>query len=76
MDYSFLIDTINVIEMVHCIYLRGYRLKLPNKIVFLSLKIVFVLVNIVDHDKMPHYRTSLKYSIIKWTDVLQCPYLI
>ena len=38
MDYFFWFDTINLIEMVHV--LRGYRLKFPNRIIALSLKIV------------------------------------
>ena len=40
--------------MVHCIYLRGHRCLFPKYIVFLSLKIYFVLANIVDPDEMPH----------------------
>ena len=32
----------------------GYRLLFQNKIVFLSLKIVFVLANSVAPDEMPH----------------------
>ena len=32
----------------------GHRLLFQNKIVFLSLNIVFVLANSVDPDKMPH----------------------
>ena len=32
----------------------GHRLLFQNKIVFLSLKIVFVLANSVDPDEMPH----------------------
>ena len=35
--------------------LRGGRLQFSNNIVFLSLKVDFVLANSVDHDKMPHY---------------------
>ena len=34
---------------------RGHRLYFLNKIVFLSLMIVFVLANSVDPDEMPHY---------------------
>ena len=36
-------------------YIEGHRLLFPNKIAFLSLKIVFVLANSVDPDEMPHY---------------------
>ena len=32
----------------------GHRFLFQNKIVFLSLKIVFVLANSVDPDEMPH----------------------
>ena len=32
----------------------GHRLSFQNKILFLSLKIVFVLANSVDPDEMPH----------------------
>ena len=35
--------------------LSGHRLKFPNKIVFLSLKIVFVLAVSVDPDEMLHH---------------------
>ena len=41
--------------MVHLYISRGDRLEFPNKIVFHSLKIVFVLANSVDLDEMPHY---------------------
>ena len=34
--------------------LRGHRLYFPNKVVFLSLKIVFVVANSVDPDDMLH----------------------
>ena len=34
--------------------LRGHRLYFSNKIVFLSLKIIFVMANSVDPDEMQH----------------------
>ena len=34
---------------------RGHRLLFPNKIIFLSLKIFYVLANGVDPDEMPHF---------------------
>ena len=34
---------------------RGHRLQFPITVVFLSLKIIFVLVNSVDPDEMPNY---------------------
>ena len=39
--------------------LRGCRLYFPNKTVFLSLKIVFVIANSVDPDEMLHYAAFL-----------------
>ena len=46
--------------MVHCIIpgVTGYNF---HKIVFLSLKIVFVLANSVDPDEMLHYHLGLHY---------------
>ena len=35
--------------------LRAHRLEFPDKIVFLTLKIIFVLAKSVDPDEMPHY---------------------
>ena len=35
--------------------LRGHRFEFSNKIVFLSMKIVFVLTNSADPDGMRHY---------------------
>ena len=49
MDSSFWFDTINLE------WFRGHMLKFPNKIVFVSLKIIFVLTNSVDTDEMMHY---------------------
>ena len=42
--------------MVRPLYnLRGHKLQFPHEKVFLSLKIVFVLANSADLDKIPHY---------------------
>ena len=34
--------------------MRHHRLLIPNKIVFLSVKIIFVLANSVDPGEIPH----------------------
>ena len=51
MDSSFRIETINFGRSI--VYIN--RLLFQNKIVFLSLKIVFILANRVDPDEMPYY---------------------
>ena len=53
MDSSFWFNTIHLKGPLYI--LRGHRLYVPIKIVFLSLKIVFVLAYSVDSDEMPHY---------------------
>ena len=45
----------NKVRMVHCLYLGGHRLQFSKNIVFLSLKVDFVLTNSADPDEMPHY---------------------
>ena len=35
--------------------MRGHRLQFQKNIIFLSLKIDFVLANSIDPDEMPHY---------------------
>ena len=52
MDSSFWIETINLGRSI--VYIIGSQVILLNKIVFLSLKIVFVLANSEDPDEMPH----------------------
>ena len=53
MDSSFWIDIINLEWFI--VYIKESKVIFPNKIVLLSLKIVFVLANIVDPDEMLHY---------------------
>ena len=55
----FLLVRYNKLGTVNCIYggVRGYNFQ--NKIVILSLKIVFVLENSVDPDEMLHYAAFL-----------------
>ena len=49
--------------MVHCfIILRGHRIEFPKTIVFLSLKIRFVLANSEDPDEMLHYAAFHRQS--------------
>ena len=47
--------TYNNVSMVHCVYwgVTGYNLK--KNIVFLNLKINFILANSADPDEMPPY---------------------
>ena len=64
----FLPDGNNKLGKVHCIHQwanTGHRLLFPNKIVFLSLKTVFVLANSVDPDEMPH--STLRHFIWVFT---------
>ena len=50
MDSSFWFETINLRRSI--VFNRGHRLLFPNKIIFLSLKIFYVLAKGVDPDKM------------------------
>ena len=52
MNSSLWIETINFGRSI--VSSMGHRLLFQNKIVFLSLKIVFVLAISVDPDEMPH----------------------
>ena len=52
MDSSFWFETINLGRSI--VYIKGHRLLFPNKSIFLSLKIFYVLANGVDSDEMPH----------------------
>ena len=52
MDSSFWFDTIILGQAI--VYMDGTGYNLQIKIVFLSLKIVFVLANSADADKMLH----------------------
>ena len=53
MDFSFWFDIINLEWSIK--YIKGPRLYFTSKIVFLSLKTVFVLANSVDPDEMLLY---------------------
>ena len=46
--------TDNEVSMVHCIYC-GPQARISKNIVYLSLKIDFVLANSADPGEMPHY---------------------
>ena len=52
MESSFWLDTMNPGWSI--VYNEASQVIFPNKIVFLSLKIVFVLTNSVYSDEMPH----------------------
>ena len=41
--------------MVHCIYIEGSKVIISKSIIFLSLKIDFVLANSADPGEMQHY---------------------
>ena len=51
-DISFWFDTLHLGKPIW--HIEGPEV-IPNKIAFLSLKIVFVIANSVDSDEMPHY---------------------
>ena len=55
MDFSFLFETINLGWSI--VYIEGSKVKkiVKHNIVFLSLKIFFVLANSVYPDEMWHY---------------------
>ena len=52
MDSSFWFETINLGRSI--VYIKGSRLLFPNKSIFLSLEIFYVLAKGVDPDEMPH----------------------
>ena len=49
--------------MIHGIYQGVTEYNLQMKIVFLSLKIVFVLTKSVEPDEMPHYGAVVAFQI-------------
>ena len=67
MDSSFWFETINLRRSI--VFIRGHRLFFPNKIIFLYLKIFYVLANGVDPDEMlfsvafhQSFHSLLKYA--------------
>ena len=52
---EFLIKFDTVKSGLSIVYIEGSQIIISTKIVFLSLKISFVLVNSVDPDEMMHY---------------------
>ena len=53
MDSSFWFETINLGWSI--VYIKESQVIISKLIVFLTLKIIFVLANSADSDEMPHY---------------------